>query len=98
MSEASLKFSSHGSVPFRIELFKKEKEIKLLCYLDSDIFNLELNNKKSRKFGCNIDNSDLAYLNTPRLNSYLKNLKNLCNEFKMDNFKFEDLGFNILTH
>jgi hypothetical protein len=97
LSESDLKFSSDGSIPFRIELFKKETEIQLLCYIENDIFNLELNNKKSRNFGCSIDNSDLAYLNTPRLNSYLKGLKNLCNEFKVNLFKFENLGLEDYT-
>jgi len=36
----------------------------------------------------------LAYLNTPRLNNYLRELKKLCAEFKMNVFEFEDLGLN----
>lgn len=97
LSESHSKFSSHGSIPFRVELLKKEKEIKLLCYIDNDAFNLKLTNKKNDDFGYYIDNSELAYLNTPRLNSYLKSLKALCNDFKMDIFKFEDLGLDNIT-
>jgi hypothetical protein len=95
LSESELKSSSHGSIPFRVEIFKRTKEIKVLCYLDNDIFNKRLYNKKVydlTKSTLSIDNSELAYLNTPRLNSYLRELKKLCAEFKMNVFEFEDLG------
>lgn len=95
LSESQLKVNSHGSIPFRVEIFKKTEEIKLLCYLDNDIFNKTLYNKKVyalTKSTIPIDNSELAYLNTPRLNSYLRELKKLCAEFKMNSFEFENLG------
>lgn len=98
LDEYKLKESSHGSVPFKVELFNRENEITLICYLDNDVFNSWIDNKKTKLDpdiggkGFWIDNSDLAYLNTPRLNSYLRDLKRLCLKFKMDDFKFENLG------
>lgn len=85
-------YIGYGSIPFRVELLKKETEIKILCYLDNDIFNLGLENIKCREFEYPIDNSDLAYLNTPRLNSFLRDLKKLCFEYGASDFEFEDLG------
>lgn len=98
LKEDKANFLSNYSPPFRIELFNKGSEIKLLCYLDNDIFNFWLDNKKTKSDpkiggkGCWIDNSDLAFLNTPRLNSYLRDIKKLCLRFKMDDFEFENLG------
>jgi hypothetical protein len=86
------KVLSHGSVPFRIELIKKTSVIKILCYIDNDVFNLVLNNKKCNSFEFPIDNSELAYLNTPRLNSFLRDLKKLCFNFGATDFEFENLG------
>lgn len=90
--ESNKRESSHGSIPLRVELLVRESEIKILCYIDNDIFNLSLDNKKCAPFEYPIDNSDLAYLNTPRLNSFLRDLKKLCFEFGASDFEFEDLG------
>lgn len=92
LEEIEKVYLHYGGMPFRVELLKKETEIKILCYLDNDIFNLSLENKKCRDFEYPIDNSDLAYLNTPRLNSFLRELKKLCFEFGANEFEFENLG------
>ncbi|MFH6990498.1 hypothetical protein ACHRVW_22395 [Flavobacterium collinsii] len=83
----------YGSIPLRIELIKKSEEIEVVCYLDNDIFNLWIDNKKTKcEFENPIDNSELAYLNTPRLNSFLRDLKKLCFEYGANDFEFENLG------
>ena len=92
LDEYSSKPLSHGSVPIRVELLKRDNEIKLLCYLDNDVFNLSLENKKCREFVYPVDNSELAYLNTPRLNSFLRDLKKLSSEYGATEFNFENLG------
>jgi hypothetical protein len=85
--------SKYGSIPFTVEMFKKAEEIKLVCYLDNDIFNLWIDNKKTKdEFERPVDNSELAYLNTPRLNSFLRDLKKLCFEYGAIDFEFENLG------
>lgn len=86
------KSSSHGSIPIRVELLRRENKLKLMCYLDNDVFNLGLENKKCREFDYPVDNSELAYLNTPRLNSFLRDLKKLCFEYGATKFDFENLG------
>ncbi|WP_375604933.1 hypothetical protein [Flavobacterium davisii] len=88
------KSSSHGSIPIRVELLKREDKLELLCYLDNDVFNLGLENNKCREFEYPVDNSELAYLNTPRLNSFLRDLKKLCFEYGATEFEFENLGLN----
>ncbi|MFK7031009.1 hypothetical protein [Flavobacterium oreochromis] len=86
--------------PVRIELREKLEEIVLTCYLDNDAFNSWIDNKKTKRDpniggkGCWVDNSDLAYLNTPRLNSFLRDLKKLCFECGASEFEFENLGLN----
>jgi hypothetical protein len=45
----------------------------------SDAFLYVLNNNKTDY--CDIDNSDTAYLNTPRYNSFLRDFLNLCTEY-----------------
>lgn len=98
LENSKTKFSSHGSIPIRVELMMREKETKLVCYIDNDIFNSWIDNKKTKQDpeigvkGLWIDNSDLAYLNTPRLNSFLRDLKKLCFEYKANNFEFENIG------
>lgn len=98
LAECKLKESSHGSIPFRVELFNRPSETELVCYLDNDIFNSWIDNNRTKldpeigKKGFWVDSSGLAYLNAPRLNSYLRDLKHLCNECKMDHFDFENLG------
>lgn len=100
LENSTTKFSSHGSIPIRIELLKQENERKVLCYLDNDIFNSWIDNKKTKRDpeiggkDCWVDNSELAYLNTPRLNSFLRDLKKLCFEYGANDFEFEDLGLN----
>ncbi|MBF7093175.1 hypothetical protein IUY40_16710 [Flavobacterium sp. ALJ2] len=83
----------YGSIPLRIEMIKKTEEIEVVCYLDNDIFNLWIDNKKTKcEFEKPVDNSELAYLNTPRLNSFLRDLKKLCFDFGANDFEFENLG------
>ncbi|RRJ86918.1 hypothetical protein EG240_15650 [Paenimyroides tangerinum] len=88
---------SYWKFPLRVELWKKENKIEVVLNLDNDIFNLGLENKKCREFEFPVDNSDLAYLNTPRLNSFLRDLKKLCFEYGATDFEFEDLGLNDFT-
>ena len=97
MENSFEKLNPHGSIPIRVELLKREGKLKLLCYLDNDVFNLGLENKKCREFEYPVDNSELAYLNTPRLNSFLRDLKKLCFEFGATDFEFENLGLNDFT-
>ncbi|WBX98251.1 hypothetical protein [Chryseobacterium gambrini] len=78
--------------PVNIELREKNNKIELIFYLDNDVFNSGLENKKCFEFEYPINNSDLAYLNTPRLNSFLRDLKILCFEFGASEFEFENLG------
>ncbi len=78
--------------PLIIELREKQDEIVLTCYIDNDIFNLELDNKKCHDLDYFVDNSGLAYLNTPRFNSFLRDLKKLCFEYCATDFEFENLG------
>ncbi|WP_405247891.1 hypothetical protein [Cellulophaga sp. Asnod2-G02] len=98
LQEGKTNSSQNYSSPLRVELLNKDSEVKLLCYLDNDVFNLWLDNKKTKSDpkiggkGYCVNNSDLAYLNAPRLNSYLRDIKKLCSKFKMDDFKFENLG------
>jgi hypothetical protein len=94
IENSSDKLNSHGSIPVRIELLLRENKLKLLCYLDNDIFNLELDNKKCKNIDFFVDNSELAYLNTPRLNSFLRDLKKLCFAYGATGFEFENLGLN----
>ncbi|TDW52803.1 hypothetical protein EV144_1011496 [Flavobacterium sp. 270] len=84
--------SRYTCAPIKVVLDIGTKGIQLYYYLDNDIFNLRLENKKCYEFEYPIDNSDLAYLNTPRLNSFLRDLKKLCFEYGADDFKFENLG------
>jgi hypothetical protein len=94
------KISSSSSMPIRIELTIGLKETQLVYYLDNDIFNSWIDNKKTKRdpeIGGKdlwVDNSDLAYLNTPRLNSFLRDLKKLCFEYGATDFEFENLGLN----
>ena len=98
-----LRTFSHGSIPIRIELIKRNSERKVLCYIDNDLFNSWIDNKKTKsdpEIGgkdCWVDNSELAYLNTPRLNSFLRDLKKLCFKYGATKFEFEDLGLNDFT-
>jgi hypothetical protein len=84
-----------GAVPLRVESWEKGTNFEIICYIDNDIFNLELYNKKTKyEFDNFVDNSELAYLNTPRLNSFLRDLKKLCFEYGATGFEFENLGLN----
>jgi hypothetical protein len=92
---------SHSSaMPLRVELNIGLKGIHLCYYLDNDIFNSWIDNKKTKRdpeIGGKdlwVDNSELAYLNTPRLNSFLRDLKKLCFEYGATEFEFENLGLN----
>ena len=100
MENSLKKSNSHGSIPIRVELSMREDKLKLLCYIDNDVFNLWIDNKKTKQDpeigGKNlwVDNSELAYLNTPRLNSFLRDLKSLCFKCGATEFEFENLGLN----
>lgn len=90
--------NNYFSPPIRVEIIKNEKEIKFLTFIDNDLFLLEIDNKKTKAAptiggkGNWIDNSDLAYLNTPRLNSFLRDFKQLSIEFGATKIEFENLG------
>lgn len=55
--------------------------------LRSNAFYSSVWNKNARNY---VDNYELALLNTPRFNSFLRDLKNLCFEFKATNSKFDN--------
>lgn len=86
--------------PFKVELREKKEEIILTCHIDNDIFNSWIDNKKTKsapEIGGKdlwVDNSELAILNTPRLNSFLRDLKRLCFDYGSNVFEFENLGLN----
>ncbi|OXB06225.1 hypothetical protein [Flavobacterium pectinovorum] len=86
--------SKYTCTPIKVALDIGTKGIQLYYYLDNDIFNLRLENKKCLEFEYPIDNSDLAYLNTQRLNSFLRDLKKLCFKYGANDFEFENLGLN----
>lgn len=96
-------YMGYGARPLRIELLKSENKIEVVLNLDNDIFNSWIDNKKTKRDpeiggkGYWVDNSDLAYLNTPRFNSFLRDLKKLCFEYGATDFEFEDLGLNDFT-
>jgi hypothetical protein len=95
-----LKDSQCACAPIKIALDIGLNGIQLYYYIDNDIFNLWIDNKKTKRDpeigGKNlwVDNSELAYLNTPRLNSFLRDLKKLCFEYGATGFEFENLGLN----
>lgn len=86
--------------PIKIALDIGLKGVQLHYFLDNDLFNFWIDNNKTKRDpeiggkGCWVDNSDLAYLNTPRLNSFLRDLKKLCFEYGATEFEFENLGLN----
>lgn len=84
--------SRYTCAPIKVALDIGPKGIQLYYYLDNDLFNLRLENKKCNEFEYAVDNSELAYLNTPRLNSFLRDLKKLCFEYGANKFEFENLG------
>ncbi len=100
LNEVDKYISQSSSMPLKVALDIGSKEVKLYYYLDNDIFNSWIDNKKTKRDpeiggrGCWVDNSDLAYLNTPRLNSFLRDLKKLCFEYGANEFEFENLGLN----
>lgn len=94
------RISNSSSMPLRVSLDIGTNGIQLSYYLDNDIFNSWIDNKKTKRDpniggkGFILDNSELAYLNTPRLNSFLRDLKALCFKYGATEFEFEDLGLN----
>lgn len=70
------------SPPIRINFLKDTLTLKM----STDLFFLEIDNKKTKNdplIGGKsfwLDNSELAFLNTPRFNSFLRELKRLCFE------------------
>jgi hypothetical protein len=90
--------SHSSSMPIKVGLDIGSKGIQLYYYLDNDLFNLFIDNKKTKRDpniggkGFWVDNSELAYLNTPRLNSFLRDLKKLCFQYGATEFEFENLG------
>lgn len=87
----------HPNWPVKIALDIGFKTTTIYYYIDNDLFNLGLENKKCREFKYPIDNSDLAYLNTPRLNSFIRDLKKLCFKYGATDFEFENLGLIDFT-
>jgi|GEM_PF-1031147 len=94
------KFDNYFSIrgmPLRIVFDTNAiNEVFLYISLDVDLFFLMLDNKKTKKdkYPFEIDNSELAYLNTPRLNSFIRDLRVLCFEFGANNFEMENLWDN----
>jgi hypothetical protein len=92
--------SQSSSMPIKIALDIGFNGIDLYYYLDNDVFNSWIDNKKTKRdpeIGGKdlwVDNSELAYLNTPRLNSFLRDLKKLCFKYGATEFQFENLGLN----
>lgn len=90
--------SNSSSMPIKVGLDIGAREVQLFYYLDNDLFNLWIDNKKTKRDpniggrGLWVDNSELAYLNAPRLNSFLRDLKKLCFEYGATEFEFENLG------
>lgn len=99
----SPQISQSSSMPVKVALDIGIKGAQLYYYLDNDIFNFSIDNKKTKQDpeiggkGCWVDNSDLAYLNTPRLNSFLRDLKQLCFKYGATEFEFDNLGLNNFT-
>ncbi|MDV7698685.1 hypothetical protein N6B72_17305 [Chryseobacterium soli] len=60
----------------------------------SDAFFAELNNNNSDEI---IDNSETAYLNTPRFNSFLRDFIILCFEYGATDFEFDDLEYENIS-
>lgn len=95
--------TSYQSPPFRIEFIKNENELAIISYIDNDIFNETIDNNKTKRDpevggkGYWIDNSDLAYLNSTRLNSFIRDLKKLCFDFYATDFEFENSGLEYFT-
>ncbi len=92
--------NQYTNAPVKVALDIGVNGVRLYYYLTNDIFNSWIDNKKTKGDpeiggkGCWVDNSELAYLNTPRLNSFLRDLKKLCFEYGATEFEFEDLGLN----
>lgn len=66
----------------------------IYIYIDNNAFLLEIFDKNPDNI---IDNSELAYLNSTRLNSFLRDFKKLCFEFGATTFEFEnqfEFGFS----
>ncbi|UKB82404.1 hypothetical protein LF887_15475 [Chryseobacterium sp. MEBOG06] len=61
---------------------------------NADAFFDTLNNKKTNGV---LDNSETAYLNTPRLNSFLRDFIILCFEYEATDFEFEKLEYDNIS-
>lgn len=61
---------------------------------NADAFFDELSNDNSDVV---IDNSETAYLNTPRFNSFLRDFIVLCFQYGATNFEFDDLGYKNIS-
>lgn len=61
---------------------------------NSDAFFEKLNNRKTNG---EIDNSETAYLNTPRFNSFLRDFIILCFQYGATDFEFEKLGYENIS-
>jgi hypothetical protein len=99
---------SASGMPIRIRFYKNRiNEASIVLDFCTDLFFPKLNfgNKKVKKWTENeeiknngIDNSELAYLNTTRLNSFLRDLKNMCFEFGSSSVEFNDPESNYPNH
>lgn len=84
------------SYPQLFQLFGSKNDNLYSFYLElnSDAFFSKLENSKIKNpfSGIIVDNSDLAYLNTPRLNSFIRDLSNLMVEFGASKMEFSNLN------
>lgn len=89
-------YHSMSSFPVRVELLDRFDELYVQLYFDHDAFLAEIDNSKTKAIvdilGADnwVDNMSLALKNTPRLNSFIRDLKELCFEFKANEVDFEN--------
>lgn len=75
--------------PLKISVWVSEKSISIDINLKSNAFF----EKITKRDNTLIDNLELAYLNTPRLNSFLRDFTSICFEFGATNLEFfSELG------
>lgn len=93
--------------PLSIRCFASDLFFGLQLSISNDVFFSKLDNSKTKAFftektsSVQVDNSELAVLNTSRLNSYLRDLKQLCLSFGLSDFIYNnsyDLDGTNLPH
>lgn len=83
--------SSEGNSPNKIWSFSNEKNKSILFYLDTDAFFSEISNRLTSFDHISFyDNSLFSYLNTTRLNSYIRDLTYLMFEFGATELLFDN--------